>query len=76
MLEVYLHDVGVAYLSLPNGCSVAAVFKLWGVVVNIQQGDRNPAVSRLCSAVSQYNQLDLRARLKIQAVVFLHSYLT
>lgn len=65
MLEVYLHDVGVAHLPLPNRCSVAAVFKLWGVVVHVQQGDDNPAVSRLHPAVGQYNQQYLRAGLKI-----------
>lgn len=60
-------------MALPDGSSVAAVFKHWSVVIYVQQVDRDPAVSRLQSIVSQYHQLDLRAHLKIQTVVLLHT---
>lgn len=74
--SIYLHNVGVVHLPLPDSCSVAAVFKHWCIVIHIQQGDGDPAVSGLQPVVSQHHQLDLRARLKVQRVIFLHSDLT
>lgn len=74
--SVYLHNVGVVHLPLPDSCSVAAVFKHWCVVINVQQADGDPAVSRLQPVVSQNHQLNLRAHLKVQRVVFLYADLT
>lgn len=73
---VYLHNVGVVHLPFPDGCSVTAVFKQWCVVVDVQQGDGDPAVGRLQPVVSQHHQLDLRTHLEVQRVVFLHTDLT
>lgn len=73
---VYLHDIGVVGLSLPDGCSVAAVFEPRGVVIHVQQVDGDPAVGGLQPVVSQDHQVDVRAQLKIQSVIFLYSDLT
>ena len=75
-VNMYLHDIGVVHLSLPNRCSVTALFKQRWIVIDIQQGDGDPAVSRLQPAVSQHHQLDLRTHLKVQRVVLLQSDLT
>lgn len=72
----YLHDVGVVHLPLPDSCSVTAVLKQRCVVVDVQQGDGDPAVGCLQPVVGQHHQLDLRARLEVQRVVFLHTDLT
>lgn len=69
----YLHYVSVVCLSLPHGCSVAAVFKHRCVVIHIQQVDGNPAVSCLQSVVSQHHQLDVWVHLEIQTVVLLYT---
>lgn len=75
-MRVYLHNVGVVHLPLPHSCSVTAVFKQWRIVVDVQQGDGDPAVSRLKPVVSQHHQLDLGVHLEVQRVIFLHPDLT
>ena len=69
----YLHDVGVVHLPLPDSCPVVAVFKHGCIVVHIQQADGDPAGSCLQPIVSQHHQMDLRAHLKVQRVIFLHT---
>ena len=63
-------------LPLPDSSSVAAVLEHRRVVVHVQQADGDPAVGRLQPAVSQNHQLDLRALLEVQRVIFLHTDLT
>lgn len=73
---IYLHNVSVVDLPLPHSCPVAAAFKHWCIVVDVQQTDGHFAVSCLQPTVSQHHQLDLRTQLKVQGVIFLHSDLT
>lgn len=64
------------HLPLPDSCSVAAVFEHRCVVVHVQKADGDPAVSCLQPVVSQHHQLDLRAHLEVQRVIFLHTDFT
>lgn len=63
-------------LSLPDSCSVAAVLKHRRVVIDVQEADGDFAVSGLQPVVSQHHQHDLRAHLKVQRIVRLHTDLT
>lgn len=74
--KVYLHNVGIVHLALPDSCPVAAVFKLWCVVIDVHQSDGDPAVSCLQPTVSQHHQLDVGVHLKVQRVILLHSDFT
>lgn len=73
---VYLHNIGVVGLSLPDSCSVAVVFEPWGVIIHVQQVDGDPAVGDLQPVVSQDHQEDVRIQFKIQSVIFLYPDLT
>lgn len=73
---VHLHNIGVVGLSFPDGRSVAAVFEPRRVVVHVQQADGDPAVGGLQPVLSQDHQVDVRAQLKVQSVIFLDTDLT